>query len=81
MLRRTEVGRRQRSGTVWRRRSLGSPAAEKIRYGGKYSRTHHLLKTGDSIHVLYHPLPLSVPGYRQAALGNVPRVIVTAHRS
>jgi hypothetical protein len=34
MLRRTEVGRSGRSGTVWRRRSLGSPAAGKARYGG-----------------------------------------------
>jgi hypothetical protein len=23
----------------------------------KYSRTHHLLRSGDSIHVLYQPLP------------------------
>jgi hypothetical protein len=33
MLRKTEVGRSRRSGTVWRRRSLGSPAG-KARYGG-----------------------------------------------
>jgi hypothetical protein len=33
MLRRTEVGRSRRSGTVWRRRSIGSPAAGKARYG------------------------------------------------
>jgi hypothetical protein len=60
MLRRTEVGRSRRSGTVWRRRSLGSSAAGKTRYGGflgKYSRTHYLLRTGDSIHVFYQPLP------------------------
>jgi hypothetical protein len=34
MLRRTEVGRSRRSGTVWRWRSLGSPAAGKARFGG-----------------------------------------------
>jgi hypothetical protein len=34
MLRMTDVGRRRRSGTIWRRRSLGSPAAGKTRYGG-----------------------------------------------
>jgi hypothetical protein len=33
-LRMTKVGRSRRSGTVWRRRSLGSPPAGKIRYGG-----------------------------------------------
>jgi hypothetical protein len=41
---RTEVGRGRRSGTVWRRRSLGSTDAGKTRYGGlleKYSRTRH----------------------------------------
>jgi hypothetical protein len=32
--RRTEVGRGRRSGTVWRRRSLGSSAAGKARYMG-----------------------------------------------
>jgi hypothetical protein len=35
-------------------------AAGITRYGGflgKYSRTHHLLRTGDSIHVFYQPLP------------------------
>jgi hypothetical protein len=45
-LRRTEVGRSRRSGKVWRRRSIGSPAAGKAQYGGfleKYSRTQHLL--------------------------------------
>jgi hypothetical protein len=60
MIRRTEVGRSRRSGMVWRRRSLGSPAAGKARYRGlfgKKSRTHHLLRTGDSIHVFYQPLP------------------------
>jgi hypothetical protein len=43
-LRRKEVGRGRRSGTVWRRRSLGSTAAGKTRYGGswKNSRTQHL---------------------------------------
>jgi hypothetical protein len=44
-LRMTEVGRGRRSGTVRRRRSLGSTAAAKTRYGGllkKYSRTQHL---------------------------------------
>jgi hypothetical protein len=43
-----------------RRRSLGSPAAEETRYGGflgTYTRTHHLLRHGDSIPVLYQPLP------------------------
>jgi hypothetical protein len=34
MLRMMEVGRSRRSGTVWRRRSFGSPAAGKTRYGG-----------------------------------------------
>jgi hypothetical protein len=46
--------------TVLRRRSLGSPAAGKTRYGGfweKYSRTQHLLWFGDSIHVSDPPLP------------------------
>jgi hypothetical protein len=59
-LRRTEVGRGRRSGTVWRRRSFGSTAAGKSRYGGlleKYSRTQHLLWFGDSILVSDPPLP------------------------
>jgi hypothetical protein len=34
MLHMTEVGRSRRSGTFWRRRSFGSPAAGKARYGG-----------------------------------------------
>jgi hypothetical protein len=69
-LRKTEVGRGRRSGTVWRRRSLGSTAAGKTMYGGLlkiYSRTQHLLWFGDSIHVSDPPLPQSVPGYRHAA--------------
>jgi hypothetical protein len=56
-IRKTEVGRSRRSGTVRRRRSGGSPAAGKTRYGGfsvKYSRTHHLLRIAD-------PWALSVP--------------------
>jgi hypothetical protein len=60
MLRKTEVGRIRRSGTVWRRQSLGSSTAGKTWYGGflgKYSRTHNLLRIGDSIHVFYQPLP------------------------
>jgi hypothetical protein len=40
MLRRTEVGRSRRSGTVWRRRSLGSSGTGG--FLGKYSRIHHL---------------------------------------
>jgi hypothetical protein len=45
---------------------------------GEYFRTctHHLLRSGDSIHVFNQPLSLSVPGYRQAASGGVPKVIV-----
>jgi hypothetical protein len=59
-LRKAEVVRGRRIGTVWRRRSLGSIAAGKTRYGGlleKYSRTQHLLLFGDSIHVSDPPLP------------------------
>jgi hypothetical protein len=43
-----------------RRRSIGSPAAGRTRYGGflvEYFRTRHLLRNGDSIHVFYQPLP------------------------
>jgi hypothetical protein len=47
----------------------------------KYSRTQHLLWRGDSILVFDLLLPLSVPGYRQAASGSVPRGIVRAHCS
>jgi hypothetical protein len=59
MLRMAEDGRSRRSGTVWRRRSVGSPAAGKARHGGfwKNSRTHHLLRTGDLIPVFFQPLP------------------------
>jgi hypothetical protein len=56
-IRRTEACRSRRSGTVWRRRSGGSPAAGKTRYGGfsvKYSRNHHLLRIADPGH---YPFP------------------------
>jgi hypothetical protein len=59
-LRKTEVGRSRRSGTVWRRQSSGSPAAGETWYGGfleKHSRTQHLLWFGDSIPVSDPPLP------------------------
>jgi hypothetical protein len=36
------------------------------------------LWSGDSINEFDHLLPRSVPSYRQAALGSVPRVVVTA---
>jgi hypothetical protein len=58
-LRMTEVGRGRKSGMIWRRRSLGSTAAGKTRYGGlleKESRTQHLLWFGDSI-----PMSMSDP--------------------
>jgi hypothetical protein len=60
-LRRTDVGRGRRSGTVWQRRSFGSTAAGNTRYGGllekNYSRTQHLLWFGDSIPMSDTPLP------------------------
>jgi hypothetical protein len=63
-LRMTEVGRGRRSGTVRRRRSLGSTVAGKTRYGGlleKYSRTQHLLWFGDSITMSESPPPSRYP--------------------
>jgi hypothetical protein len=57
-------GRSRRSGTVRRRRASRSSAAEKTRYMvflETFSRTHYLLRTGDSIHVFYQPLPCRYP--------------------
>jgi hypothetical protein len=53
-------GRSRRSDTVWQRRSTELSAAGKTRYGGfsnRYFRNHHLLRSGDSIHVFDQTLP------------------------
>jgi hypothetical protein len=66
----TEEGRSRRSDTVWRRRSTRSTTAGKLATEGfwvKNLRTHHLLRSGDSISVFDQPLPQSVPSYRHAA--------------
>jgi hypothetical protein len=56
----------------------------KPQYGGvskKYFRTHHILRSGDSIRVFDQPLPKSIPGNRWAASSIVPRFVAMVHCS
>jgi hypothetical protein len=51
----------------------GKPDTEGFRINN--FRTHKFLRSGDSISEFVQPLPQSVPNYRQAAYGGVPRAI------
>jgi hypothetical protein len=84
-LRMTEMGRSRRSRTVWRRRSLGSPAAGKIRYGGSLENIPvPNIFCGSATRSMcpIHPSPSRYPIidrlHQEVCLA---RVIVTAHCS
>jgi hypothetical protein len=56
----TEEGRSRRSDTVWLQGPQDRPPPEKLATEGFWVnnlRTHHLLRSGDSINVFGQPLP------------------------
>jgi hypothetical protein len=81
MQRRTEEGRSRRRGTVWRRRSLESPADGKARYGGLLENIHvPTIFCGPATRSLCstNPSPSRYPAI-DSVPATVPGVIVTAH--